>query len=373
MSFQFPYFKTPDFSKEKYKNFPDVQTKICEKDGVCPGNFYMTSHRPIYYKINGEFHLPEISSLNCCCVIKDNEAIITELHDVKKGDLVVQGDLEDGSQGIYTYPDGDPDLYKKHPSRVESSFTEKYRLLYDLMEYEKNNGGKIIWVMGPSVIFDYDSRNILSSLAKEGYIHGLLGGNAVATHDLEGGYLNTALGQNIYTQESVPLGHYHHLDLLNEVRREGSISSFIEKGHVKNGLMKILDEKNIPFALAGSVRDDGPLPEVHGNIYDSIAETKEITKDAGLILCLATILHSVSTANLASSYRKEKDGKVRPVFLYTVDIHENIVHKVADSREGFATYTMVTNVQDFLTNIHHELIGPLDPPDPSFFDKEVKS
>lgn len=369
MSFEMPLFKAPDFTEARFQKFPDVKTALCEKDGVCPGNFFITSHRPLYYKVDGEFKLPDVSSLNCCCVIEDGEPVVTELHDVKKGNAVVQGNSEDGSEGIYTYKEGYPDLYKKTPSSVEQSFTGKYRLLLNLLEHEKNNGGKILWVMGPSVIFDYDSRNVLSSLAEHGYIHGLLGGNAVATHDLEGGYLNTALGQNIYTQKSAPMGHYNHLDLLNAVRRAGSIDEFIREGHVKNGFMKTLNKLGIPFALAGSVRDDGPLPEVHGNIYDAIHATKKLTDEATLIICLATILHSVSTANLASSYHKMEDGTVRPVFLYSVDIHENIVHKVAAAREGFGIYGMITNVQDFLANVHNGLIGPLKRPDDSVFEE----
>lgn len=369
MSYQLPLFKRPPFDQYPYSAMPNVKTAEVTRDGVLPDDFFITSHRVLYYKINDRWTIPPISSLNCCCRVVDGEVVVTELCDVKKGDQVILGDSDDGSEGILYYPEGNPDLFFKE-NTVETSFSEKYRLLYERLAYEKEHGGHIVWVMGPSVIFDYDSRNVLSSLAQHGYIQGVIGGNALATHDLEGGYLNTALGQNIYTQKSVPLGHYNHLDLLNAVRGAGSIPQFIEAGHVKNGFIKTLTELDIPFALAGSVRDDGPLPETRADIYEAVSHTKKITDKATLVICLATILHSVSTANLTGSYRVLEDGSIRPVFLYSVDIHENIVNKVAAARECYAVETIVTNVQDLLANIHNQLIGPLSEPDENYF-KEV--
>ena len=149
------------------------------------------------------------------------------------------------------------------------------------------------------MVFDYDTRAALSKLAENGYVNSLMAGNALATHDLEGGLLGTALGQNIYTQESAAMGHYNHLDLLNEVRRAGSIEALLDEGNIKDGFIKTCIEKNIPIVLAGSIRDDGPLPSVYHDVSCSLNAMKEETDKATVIISLATILHSVATANLA--------------------------------------------------------------------------
>ena len=178
----------------------------------------------------------------------------------------------------------------------------------------------------------------------------------MATHDLEGGYLNTALGQDIYTQISDPLGHYNHLDTLNAIRKLGSIDEFINRGKVRDGFVKTLKRLGVPITLAGSIRDDGPLPEVTGNVYESLDNVKRQTDEADLIICLATTLHSASTAETASSYKIDENGKLIPVFLFTVDVTENAVRKVSSARDKIAVRSLVTNVQDFVVNLEKELI-----------------
>lgn len=178
----------------------------------------------------------------------------------------------------------------------------------------------------------------------------------MATHDLEGGYLNTALGQDIYTQESDPLGHYNHLDTLNAIRKVGSIDEFINEGNVRDGFIKTLNRLGVPITLAGSIRDDGPLPEVTGNVYDSLDNVRVATDKSNLIICLATTLHSASTAETATSYRVDENGNIVPVFIFTVDVTENAVRKVSAAREGIAVRTLVTNVQDFVVNLEKELV-----------------
>jgi len=182
----------------------------------------------------------------------------------------------------------------------------------------------------------------------------------MCTHDLEGGFLQTALGQNIYTQENVPMGHYNHLDLLNEVRTIGSIKKFIEAGNVKDGIIKTLSDMDVPFVLSGSIRDDGPLPEVIGDTDRALSETKKQLDKATLIIGIATMLHSLSVANMASSYRVRKDKSITPVYMYTVDVTENVTNKVGAAREYMAYTPMVTNVQDFVVNCERALIKSAD-------------
>lgn len=107
----------------------------------------------------------------------------------------------------------------------------------------------------------------MQALIENGYAHGLMAGNALATHDLEGAYLHTALGQDIYSQKSMPNGHYHHLDVINKVRRCGSIEQFIQQYQIDNGIIYACVKEKIPVVLTGSIRDDGPLPEVVADVY----------------------------------------------------------------------------------------------------------
>ena len=360
MTFELPKFTPPDFTSKDFANANEITVKEVKKDGVAPSGFYLTSHMPTYYHYNKKWILPEHNSQNCVAVLTDEKIVIKELNDLVVGDKVVMGKKSDGTNGIVVYKEGFDESVISTPGRsVETSFTDDYEYLYKLMQHEKENGGYIVWVLGPSVVFDYDTRIGLSELAENGYVQALLAGNAMATHDLEGGYLDTALGQNIYTQESVPMGHYNHLDLLNEVRRSGSIDKFIADGNVKDGFMKTLNRLDIPYVLVGSVRDDGPLPEVYHNMSQGLKAMKEQTDKATLIICLATMLHSVSTAELASSYRIRKDGTVTPVFMYTIDVTENVVNKVAQAREHIAIRTLVTNVQDFVVNVQRALLKPV--------------
>lgn len=361
MSFVLPKFTPPDFTLEKYKNAKEIITKEVTKEGVSPSGFYLTSHIPTYYYADGKWILPEHNSQNCVAVHSNSTIIIKELNDLKIGDKVVIGKKTDGSEGILVYKEGfDKSIISEPFTSVESSFTKDYEFLAELMRHEKENNGHIVWVLGPSVVFDYDTRIGLSQLAENGYVQSLLAGNAMATHDLEGGFLDTALGQNIYTQESVPMGHYNHLDLLNEVRNSGSTTKFIEEGNIKDGFIKTLNKLDIPYVLAGSIRDDGPLPEVYSNVPDALNAMKEQTDKATLIIGLATMLHSVSTAELASSYRIKEDGSVVPVFMYTIDVTENVVNKVSAARENIAVKNIVTNVQDFVVNVQKALLTPVE-------------
>lgn len=361
MKFKMPTFEYPDFTSDRFKDCEEISLSEVEKDGVAPDNYYLTSHLPTFYKYKGEWLLPEHNSLNCVAVLENEEIKIKELRDLKIKELVVTGRSRDGSDGILVYKEGFPESVYYRPGRaVETSFSKDYDILFEQMEYERENNGYIVWVLGPSVVFDYDTRVALNRLAENGYIDCVIAGNAMATHDLEGGFLETSLGQNIYTQENVPQGHYNHLDLLNEVRRAGSIDEFIATGNVKDGLMKTLVENNIPYSLAGSIRDDGPLPEVFGDVDAALTDVKKHLNKSTLIIGLATLLHNVSTANIASSYRLREDGSITPVYMYAIDITENIVNKIGAAREYMAFKPMITNVQDFVVNCEKALVRPDD-------------
>jgi hypothetical protein len=211
-------------------------------------------------------------------------------------------------------------------------------------------------VSGPAVVFDRDARDAFVWLIEKGYVHGLLAGNALAVHDVEGALFNTALGQDIYTKRTAPLGHYKHLDAINRIRDAGSIRNGIEEGIIGEGVMHALIRHNIPFVLAGSIRDDGPLPEVIADVYEAQDRMRAIIKQATTIIALATQLHAIATGNMTPSYKVMKDGKVRPVYFYSVDMSEFAVTKLAN-RGSLTARSILTNVQDFMVNVRRGLAG----------------
>jgi len=297
--------------------------------------------------------------MDCCVVIKSAKPYAVEQRNVKMGDDVVIGRKEDSSMGIFLHSKGflvtksDAEEFAFRTSRTrETSYSMDYDSLYDLLKYEKDNG-YIVWVLGPAVAFDFDSRKAMQKLIENGYVQHIFAGNALATHDLEAGYMKTALGQNIYTQESVHNGHYHHLQTINDVQDCGSIKKFIEKNDIDNGIMYAMEKENIGYVLAGSIRDDGPLPGVIADVYEAQMKMRKIISGATTVIGLATQLHTIATGNMAPSYVL-KDGIVRPVNFYTVDITEFAVNKLRD-RGSLAVKSIVTNVQDFLVHIKHGL------------------
>jgi len=349
----------PSFDSQIFQTAPNATSVEAEADGILPNEFHATSIFPEYVKINGEWKLIKQSRMDCCIVIKNGEPMAVEQRNVKKNDLVVLGRKEDGALGIYLHSTGFLDKetaseqFAFRTSRTrETSYSMDYDALYDLLKHEQKNG-YIVWILGPAVAFDFDSRRSMQKLIENGYVQHILAGNALATHDLEAGYMKTALGQNIYTQESIPNGHYHHLQTINDVRKCGSIKNFIAEKGIDNGIMYAMEKENIGYVLAGSIRDDGPLPEVIPNVYDAQMKMREIISGATTVIGLATQLHTIATGNMTPSY-VIKDGSIRPVNFYTVDITEFAVNKLRD-RGSLAVKSIVTNVQDFLVHIENGL------------------
>ncbi len=362
MSFTMPEYKEPDFQQEFLKNAPDAVMVPVEKDFVAPDNYHATTIFPEYFKVNGQWILAKESRMDCVAVYDRGVIRVVEFRNLKKGDLVFVGRSEDASEGIYVYPYGfergkeqenkDTFAFRVLRSR-ETAYSKDYDELYELLKYEKTHGGNILWVMGPACAFDADSRNAFAALVRAGYVQGLMAGNALATHDLEAAYLRTALGQDVYTQESMPNGHYNHIDTLNKVRGCGSIENFVNEGYAQNGIMYECVKNKVPFVLVGSIRDDGPLPEVYGNVYEGQNAMRDLVRKATTVICMASALHTIATGNMTPSFR-EVDGKIRPLYFFSVDISEFAVNKLRD-RGSLSVKTFVTNVQDFIVHVRNGL------------------
>ena len=366
MGFELHRYTAPDFTQPQFAQAPDAAWVIADMDGVAPDNYHGTSMYPEYFKINGRWTLAEDRRMDSCVVLRPSGRLdVVESRNIKKGDAVIVGRTDHGEEGIYLHSTGfatkgekskDHFAFRQGRSR-ETSYAKDYDNLIELLRHERDHG-HIVWVMGPAFSFDYDARRAMQALVDAGYAHGLLAGNALATHDLEGALLHTALGQDIYTQVSQPNGHYNHLDVINKVRRSGSIAQFIEDYHIDNGIMYGCVKKDVPFVLTGSIRDDGPLPEVIGDAYAGQSAMRAIARKSTTVVCLATMLHTIATGNMTPSFRVLPDGTVRPVYLYCVDADEFVVNKLLD-RGSLCATTMVTNVQDFITIVARGL-GVMD-------------
>ncbi len=350
-------YNPPDFSREMFVNAPDVALREAPANGVAPANFHAMSIFPEYFRVGGQWLLAEESRMDCVPVYEDGKIAVREFRLLKKGDLVAVGRTEHCEEGIYVHPNGfqeqaegasDAFAFRLNRSR-ETAFSRDYDELYDVLRHDRDHG-KIVWVMGPAFAFDYDARNAFSKLIAAGYVHAVLAGNALATHDLEAAYMQTALGQNIYTQRSQPNGHYNHLATINQVKLHGSIPTFIEAEKIDNGIIYSCEKYGVPYVLAGSIRDDGPLPPVIGNVYEAQDRMRDQVRGATAVLCMATTLHSIATGNMTPSYRVMPDGTVRQVYFYCVDISEFTVNKLTD-RGSLAARGIITNAQDFIVTL----------------------
>jgi hypothetical protein len=358
----FPVYTPPDFTRPDLAAAPAARLETAPRDGVLPQNFHATSNHPEYVHLgDGEWLLAKESRMDAVLVIENSDIQAVEPRLVRGGSKVVVGRTENGEEGIFVHttgfapPDASADdkfIFRSRGTR-ETPFSRSYDELYELLRHERDNG-YIVWVLGPAVVFDRDSRYAMTGLIETGYCQALMAGNALATHDLEAALFRTGLGQDIYTQALLPGGHYHHLDVINEVRQRGSMAQTITDLGIKDGIIRACLQRQVPLVLAGSIRDDGPLPEV---ITDSSLAQDAMrlhARRATTVIALATQLHTIAFGNMVPNYKVLEDGTVRPVFFYIVDMSEFGADKLANRGSGQAR-AILTNVQDFMVNLWHNL------------------
>lgn len=362
MPFSLPHYRPPDFDKPPCCDAPHATFRRVTQAGVLPDDYHATSIYPEYFHLKDVgWRLLEESRMDCGVVLNENGSLdVKEFRHIEAGDLVACGRSENGEDGIFVHTDGFQIPEQPHEkfafrTRItrETSFSIDYDELYDLLEYEKQHGF-ILWVLGPAVVFDRDARDAVVTLIKNGYVHGLMAGNGLAVHDLEGALYGTALGQEIYSKEAAPLGHYNHLDTINRIRAAGSIEKAVQQELVQDGIMHAAVQKSVPFVLAGSIRDDGPLPDVITDVCLAQDEMRNLARRATTVIALATQLHAIATGNMAPCYSVTEDKQVRPVYFYTVDMSEFVGNKLAN-RGSLTARTILTNVQDFVVTLAYGL------------------
>jgi hypothetical protein len=362
MAFTLPTYHPPDFKRPPLKDAPVVRFAPVIQKGVAPEGYHATSIFPEYYQLDqGRWVLLAHSRMDCV-VVKEpaGSLVIKEFHHLEAGEQVALGRGENGEEGIFVHTGAFAELeeatdkfaFRTRLSR-ETSFSIDYDELHELLAHERENGF-ILWVVGPAAVFDYDSRKALTSLIRQGYVQGLLAGNALAVHDLEAALYKTALGQEIYGKRPAHLGHYHHLDAINQVRRASSLARAMETGLISNGVMHALWESGVPYVLAGSIRDDGPLPEVITDVMAAQDAMRALTSRATTVIAVATQLHSIAAGNMIPGYNVLPNGQVRPVYFYVVDMSEFAANKLTN-RGSLAARPILTNAQDFLVILERGL------------------
>jgi hypothetical protein len=362
MAFTLPPYHPPHFAEPPLKDAPLVSFAPVVQAGVAPAGYHATSIFPEYYHFGQERWVLLAHGRMDCVVVRSGEELLAakEFHHLEVEDQVALGRGENGEEGIFVHTEAfakPKEAKEKFAFRTrfsrETSFSIAYDELYDLLAHERQNGF-ILWVVGPAAVFDYDSRNTLASLIHQGYVQGLLAGNALAVHDLEAALYKTALGQEIYGKRPAHLGHYHHLDAINQVRRAGSLAEAMATGLIQDGVMHALWEKGVPYVLAGSIRDDGPLPEVITDVLAAQDAMRALTSRATTVIAMATQLHSIAAGNMIPGYHVLPDGQVRPVYFYVVDMSEFAAGKLTN-RGSLAARPILTNAQDFLVILERGL------------------
>ncbi|MCB2295168.1 hypothetical protein LGK95_16915 [Clostridium algoriphilum] len=360
MTFKLPKFTPPDFSQYFFVNTPDCKIEEVLKEGVAHKDYHALSIYPEYFKIKGKWVIANESRMDSVAIVTpDDDINVVEFRNLKVGDKVIVGRTEDGSEGIYMYTggfateDGDADTFAFRSGRSrETAFSKDYDELYEVMQYEKEHAGKIVWVLGPSIALDDKSRAAFASIVENGYAQAVLSGNTLATYDLEKAMFKTISGQETF--ESHENAHYNYIATINEARRAGSLVELINSGVVKDGILKACVENDVPVVLASSIRDRYTLPNVYDNVYESQNAMRKHTRAATMLICLSSVLHTIAAGNMTPSYTV-KNGVVRPVYIYSIDIQEFSVNKLSD-RGTLEVKTLVTNVQDFIINVAEGLI-----------------
>ena len=344
-----PPFSPPDFSK--LEDSPDARFTAAPADGVLPEGFFSSTNLPTYVRLKGKWTMPREPRMDSAIVqTSSGELFIREGRRLKKGDMVAVGQAEDGSEGIFVHSEafmGDESdgEFAFMTSEVSREKPIDYAMMAAILIDERDRGGYPIWVTGPALVHSR-ARADMSWFISNGFVGALLAGNAVAVHDIEASIYGTTLGMT-QTGKATTGGHGLHMRAINQIRAAGSIAKAVEQGIVKDGIMHSCVVKRVPFVLTGSIRDDGPLPDV---ITDAIAgqdAMREHAKKATMAILVATALHAIATGNMLPAFVTEKDGTLRELPTICVDSSEFVVSKLKD-RGTHQAFGVVTNAQDFM-------------------------
>ncbi|MGF1604324.1 MAG: TIGR00300 family protein [Thermosynechococcaceae cyanobacterium] len=328
----------------------NAQLEAVAQAGVAPDDFYVTAIYPTEVSVAGQWVKVQGQRMDGAIAITQTPtgpvAHCKLLRDLLVGESVVVG-----SEGIRTLRNtttlkkGATEDFGFMGSGVSSE--RRVELVVEQIAWDlrriRDQGGKVVVTAGPVVIHTGGSEH-LNKLIRDGYVHALLGGNAIAVHDIEQSMMGTSLGMDMKRGVSVHGGHRHHLKAINTIRRCGSIAKAVEAGVLRSGVMYECVKHNVPFSLAGSIRDDGPLPDTKMDLLEAQADYARLIEGADLILMLSTMLHSIGVGNMTPAGVK----------MVCVDINPAVVTKLSD-RGSIESIGVVTDVGLFLSLLVQQL------------------
>ncbi len=323
----------------------DCRLVAADVAGAFPEGFYSTTNQRTEIRCDGHWFPVELQEMDCGIVVdvERQTAECLPMLDVRVGQMIVVGHVgvrvfpEQRSQSHSGFEFMDSPVSTEKPKRVAA------RLVAERLVNTKRDGGKTLIVGGPAIVHT-GSGGYLCELIRRGYVQYLFAGNALATHDIEQSLYGTSLGVHLERGDIMPAGHEHHLRTINTVRRCGGIRPAVEQGLIKSGIMFECVKHNVDYLLAGSIRDDGPLPDVITDAVVAQGLMRERVRDVTFCLMLSTMLHSVAVGNLLPAW----------VRVVCVDINPSAVIKLAD-RGSFQTVPVVTDIEPFLRALLEEV------------------
>jgi len=323
----------------------DAELEPVKRDRCAPEDFHSTTNHRTLVRHNGAWIEVANQRMDAVIVVSDHRASCRRLRDLRAGDLVVTG-----SRGIRVIPESKERdrlafAFMSHEISSERQVETAVRQTAALMRAARAAGQKIIVVAGPVTVHTGGAKP-LSSLIREGWVQALLAGNALGVHDIEAALFGTSLGVRQSDGRQEEHGHRNHMRAINAIYRAGSIAKAVESGELKSGVMFECVRAQVPFVLAGSLRDDGPLPDTIADMNRAQDAYAEQLKGAGLVLCLGSMLHSIAVGNMLPSWVK----------IVCVDINPAVATKVSDRGTGQAV-GVVTDVGLFLDLLAKELKG----------------
>ena len=347
-----PRYTPPDFTLPGFAGAPAARFAPLPADGVLPETFFSTSNLPTYVHLGGSrWVMPTRPRMDCVIVRRGDALEIVEPRRLKAGDQIVMGESEDGSEGVFVHTAGflagahSANEFRFMSTEVSRERPVNYEELAARIGEEKQRGGYLLWVVGPALVHSR-ARADFEWFIRQGYVQAVLAGNAVGVHDIEAAIFGTTLGMS-NTGQPTEGGHGLHMRAINRVRALGSIEKAVASGLITSGIMHALVTSKVPYVLAGSIRDDGPLP---GVVSDSLAAQdamrEHAVKATGAIF-VATALHAIAVGNMLPAFHTHYDGHPSELMTICVDQTEFVVNKLKD-RGTQQAYGVVTNAQDFM-------------------------
>jgi lysine-ketoglutarate reductase/saccharopine dehydrogenase-like protein (TIGR00300 family) len=328
----------------------EALVRVVDKDGVFPEDFYSTTNLETQVRIDGRWLEVSRPEMDCGLLVTgegDAVAVTTvPVSDIRAGERLVCG-----SRGVKVRVEvkdrRDESVFEFMNSVVSSEKPQflQVRQIAAQMREVKAAGRKILWVVGPAVVHT-GAAPAFCALIAGGYVDVLFAGNALATHDIEASLFGTSLGVDLSKGSGVEHGHEHHIRAINRIRDCGSIAAAVQAGVLTSGVMHDMVVAEKPFVLVGSVRDDGPLPDVHTDVIDGQRAMRGQLEGVGFAIMVATMLHAIATGNILPA----------SVPLVCVDINPATVTKLSDRGSAQAT-GVVTDIGLFLEQLAQELTG----------------